>query len=110
MANIFQAIYDFFASIVELIGSTLSTIFDILKSAAEGILNLFLGIINIFEGVLKGAIDVVGGLGKFIVGESAIMFLAWKEVNRVKAILSSSRSSASLCSHSSAIKHSKESQ
>ena len=68
MANIFQAIYDFFASIVELIVSTFSTIFHTLKAAAEGILNLLFSFVKLFEDVFKGAIDVVGGVGKFIVG------------------------------------------
>jgi phage-related protein len=68
MANLFQAIYDFLASIVELIVSTFSTIFHTLKAAAEGFLNLLFSFVKLFEDVLKGAIDVVGGVGKFVVG------------------------------------------
>lgn len=115
MANLFQAIYDFFASIVELIVSTFSTIFHTLKGAVEGLLNLLFGVVNLFEDVLKGAIDVVGGVGKFIVGEFGSFRIPWSVLNvhdtnaPRKATLSSLRLLASRRTRSYDTRRSRES-
>jgi len=69
MASFFAAIGDLFKSFYELIAAFIGTIVHLFEGILAGIINFFTSIINLFGDVLAGVVDVVGGIGKFVVGE-----------------------------------------
>lgn len=61
-----SAVSDFISSIYELFASVLGGVYNIFHTVFAAVFGLFSGIINMFADLLKGGIDVVGGLGKFL--------------------------------------------
>lgn len=70
MTKFFAAFEDFFKSIYELFASIVGAFVSVINTIVSTILGFFSGIINLFADVFKGAIDVVGGVGKFIASKS----------------------------------------
>ncbi|PSR84148.1 hypothetical protein BD289DRAFT_409845 [Coniella lustricola] len=64
--NLFKSVYELFASVIGAIASVINTIIT-------AILNFFSGVINLFADVFKGAIDVVGGVGSFILSNIVVI-------------------------------------
>jgi phage-related protein len=69
--SIGNAISDLVSSFVELISSILTGIYNTIHAIFAAVLGLFSGFINLIGDVTKGAVDVVGGLGKFLASKSA---------------------------------------
>lgn len=69
MTKFISAFEDFFKSIYELIASIIGTFASVINTIVTSILNLFSGVINLFADVFKGAVDVVGGVGKFLLSK-----------------------------------------
>jgi uncharacterized membrane protein len=69
MANVFHAFGDFFKSIFELFYSFFQTAFDLVAVIIRTVFNFIGSILNVFVEFFKGIIDVVGGLGKFVLGQ-----------------------------------------
>jgi phage-related protein len=76
MANAFHAISDFFKSIFELIFSFFQTAFDLVSTIIRSIFSFVGSILNVFVEFAKGIVDVVGGLGKFVLGK---FFVSWHQ-------------------------------
>lgn len=70
MTKFIAAFEDFFKSIYELFASIIGTFASLINTLITTVLNFFTGVINLFVDVGKGAVDLVGGLGKFIAGRS----------------------------------------
>lgn len=70
MTKFIAAFEDFFKSIYELFASIIGTFASLVNTLITTVLNFFSGIINLFLDVGKGAVDLVGGIGKFIAGKS----------------------------------------
>lgn len=70
MTKFIAAFEDFFKSIYELFASIIGTFASLINTLVTTVLNFFSGVINLFLDVGKGAVDLVGGIGKFIAGES----------------------------------------
>lgn len=70
MTQFLAAFQDFFKSIYELFASIIGTFISLVNNALSTILNFFTGIVDLFANLFKGAIDVVGGIGKFIISKS----------------------------------------
>lgn len=70
MTKFIAAFEDFFKSIYELFASIIGTFASLINTLITTVLNFFSGIINLFLDVGKGAVDLVGGIGKFIAGKS----------------------------------------
>lgn len=69
MTKFIAAFEDFFKSIYELFASIIGTFASLVNTLITTVLNFFSGIINLFLDVGKGAVDLVGGVGKFIAGK-----------------------------------------
>lgn len=72
MTQFISAFEDFFKSIYELFASIIGTFASLINTLISTVLNFFSGVINLFLDLGKGAVDLVGGIGKFIAGESKI--------------------------------------
>lgn len=70
MTKFIAAFEDFFKSIYELFASIIGTFASLVNTLITTVLNFFSGVINLFLDVGKGAVDLVGGIGKFIAGKS----------------------------------------
>lgn len=70
MTQFFAAFGDFFKSIYELFASIIGTFAHAVQAIVSAVLNLFSGVINLFTDVFKGAIDLVGGVGSFLISKS----------------------------------------
>lgn len=70
MTKFIAAFEDFFKSIYELFASIIGTFASLINTLITTVLNFFSGVINLFLDVGKGAVDLVGGIGKFIAGKS----------------------------------------
>jgi len=75
MATVFQAFADFFKSIFELFYSFFQTAFDLVATIIRTVFNFIGSILNVFVEFFKGIIDVVGGLGKFVLTNAAVIML-----------------------------------
>lgn len=69
MTKFVSAFEDFFKSIYELFASIIGSLASVVNAFISTIINFFSGIVNLFADVLKGAVNVVGGIGKFITGK-----------------------------------------
>lgn len=70
MTKFIAAFENFFKSIYELFASIIGTFASLINTLVTTVLNFFSGVINLFLDVGKGAVDLVGGIGKFIAGKS----------------------------------------
>lgn len=61
-----SAVNDFVSSIYGLFASVLGGVYNIFHTVFAAVFGLFSGFVNLIADVLKGGIDVVGGLGKFV--------------------------------------------
>ena len=68
--TITAAINDLVSSIFELFSSVLGGIYNTVHAIFAAFIGLFSGVINLVLDVFKGAIDVAGGLGKFLASKS----------------------------------------
>lgn len=69
MTQFFAAFEDLFKSIYELFASIIGTFAHAIQVVISTILNFFSGIINLFTDLFKGVVDVVGGVGSFVISE-----------------------------------------
>jgi hypothetical protein len=75
MTKFIAAFEDFFKSIYELFASVIGTFASLINTLITTVLNFFSGVINLFLDVGKGAVDLVGGIGKFIAGKPSLLRL-----------------------------------
>lgn len=68
--TISTAITDFFNSLYELAASIAGIAYRTVHSAFAAVWGLFSGIINLVAGVLRGGVELVGGVGRFLISES----------------------------------------
>lgn len=73
MTKFVAAFEDFFKSIYELFASIIGTFASLINTLVTTVLNFFSGVINLFLDVGKGAVDLVGGIGKFIAGNIVVL-------------------------------------
>ncbi|ROV93959.1 hypothetical protein VSDG_06238 [Cytospora chrysosperma] len=73
MTKFISAFEDFFKSIYELFASIIGTLASVVNAFIHTILGFFSGIINLLSDVLKGAVDLAGGVGKFITSNIVII-------------------------------------
>lgn len=69
--SIGAAINDLVSSFYELFASVLGGIYNTIHALLAAVIGLFSGFINLIGDVFKGAVDVVGGLGKFLASKFA---------------------------------------
>lgn len=69
--SIGAAINDLVSSFYELFASVLGGIYNTIHALFAAVIGLFSGFINLIGDVFKGAVDVVGGLGKFLASKFA---------------------------------------
>lgn len=74
MTKFIAAFEDFFKSIYELFASIIGTFASLINTLITTVVNFFSGVINLFLDVGKGAVDLVGGIGKFIAGKSTKLY------------------------------------
>lgn len=74
MTKFIAAFEDFFKSIYELFASVIGTLASLVNTFISTVLGFFSGILNLFSDVFKGAVDLVGGVGKFVTGKSGCTF------------------------------------
>lgn len=80
MTKFIAAFEDFFKSIYELFASIIGTFASFINTLVTTVLNFFSGVINLFVDVGKGAVDLVGGIGKFIAGKSNAIIISQQSV------------------------------
>jgi len=68
-----SAFTDLLKSLAELFSSVLNAAYSIVHSSVAGILGLFAGFFAFVGDIGKGVFDLVGGFGKFVVGNAAIL-------------------------------------
>lgn len=68
--TISRAITDFFNSVYELAASIAGIAYRTVHSAFAAVWGLFSGIINLFVDVLRGGVEFVGGVSRFLISES----------------------------------------
>jgi hypothetical protein len=73
MASAFHAIGNFFNSIFELFFSFFQTAYDLVATIISSIFSFIGSILNVFVEFFKGIVDVVGGLGKFVLGKFFVL-------------------------------------
>lgn len=71
--SIGAAINDLVSSFYELFASVLGGIYNTIHALFAAVIGLFSGFINLIGDVFKGAVDVVGGLGKFLASNIVIV-------------------------------------
>jgi phage-related protein len=75
MTKFIAAFEDFFKSIYELFASIIGTFASLINTLITTVVNFFSGVVNLFLDVGKGAVDLVGGIGKFIAGKSSTIII-----------------------------------
>ncbi|KXH40482.1 hypothetical protein CNYM01_07929 [Colletotrichum nymphaeae SA-01] len=68
-----NAIQDLFSSIYELLSSIFNAFYHVLQTIFNTIIGFFTGLVNLITDVFQGAIDVAGGLGKFVLSNFVII-------------------------------------
>ncbi|POS73932.1 hypothetical protein DHEL01_v207678 [Diaporthe helianthi] len=86
MTQFISAFEDFFKSIYELFASIIGTFVSLINTLISTVLNFFSGIVNLFLDVGKGAVDLVGGIGRFIAGKSNLTKFSHETVRPVVLI------------------------
>ncbi|KAL1844744.1 hypothetical protein VTK73DRAFT_1875 [Phialemonium thermophilum] len=71
--SILAAINDLFRSVYELAASIAGTALHTVQSLVSAVVGLFTGFVRLIQDLLHGAIDVVGGVGRFVIGNIVIL-------------------------------------
>ncbi|KAF2424274.1 hypothetical protein EJ08DRAFT_652509 [Tothia fuscella] len=73
--SVFQALGDFVKSIFELFYSFFQTAFDLVATIVTSIFSFLSSIVNVFLEFFKGILDVVGGLGHFVLANAVVILI-----------------------------------